>query len=224
MVARPELTGVRHYCRNPRCRSKLPAPIEIRNYAFCTRACHSSFYRHRCVVCERHKRSEKAGTCGRKCRAEQRRLPNVFPLAGQYPCRRRADSINPQKTGVKIAPTSRRAWRRVAGPDPPEINFRVPLDRETASRVRRANEKARQAGSRSFPFNLIGGHRWPGASIDSEAAAEILAAEISTDDRAVASGDGISSIVSPKRQRPLSRSTFDQGRPNVPTTGALNRD
>jgi hypothetical protein len=43
----------RHYCRNPKCRTKLPAPTGNEREAFCTRGCHGSFYRHRCIVCER---------------------------------------------------------------------------------------------------------------------------------------------------------------------------
>jgi hypothetical protein len=33
----------RHHCRNPRCRSKLPAPVESVRKAFCCRGCHSAF-------------------------------------------------------------------------------------------------------------------------------------------------------------------------------------
>lgn len=44
---------VRHYCRNPRCRSRLPAPVANAREAFCTRGCYNSFYLHRCLVCER---------------------------------------------------------------------------------------------------------------------------------------------------------------------------
>src|SRR5262245_62588606 len=44
---------LRHYCRNLKCRSKLPAPIEYVRKAFCCRGCHSSFYRTRCLVCEK---------------------------------------------------------------------------------------------------------------------------------------------------------------------------
>jgi hypothetical protein len=42
----------RHYCRNRRCRMKLPAPVTNDREAFCTRGCHTSFYLHRCLVCE----------------------------------------------------------------------------------------------------------------------------------------------------------------------------
>src|SRR5215469_8447550 len=46
---------LRHYCRNPRCRSKLPSPASDPRKAFCTRGCHSSFYLKRCIVCENDK-------------------------------------------------------------------------------------------------------------------------------------------------------------------------
>ena len=43
---------LRHYCRNPRCRSKLPAPVANEREAFCCRGCYSAFYRTRCRCCE----------------------------------------------------------------------------------------------------------------------------------------------------------------------------
>jgi hypothetical protein len=43
---------LRHYCRNPKCRSKLPSPVENPREAFCARGCYRSFYLKRCVVCE----------------------------------------------------------------------------------------------------------------------------------------------------------------------------
>ena len=42
----------RHYCRNPKCRSKLPKPASNEREAFCARGCHTAFYRKRCLVCE----------------------------------------------------------------------------------------------------------------------------------------------------------------------------
>ena len=44
---------LRHYCRNLKCRSRLPAPIENVRKAFCCRGCHNAFYRTRCLVCEK---------------------------------------------------------------------------------------------------------------------------------------------------------------------------
>jgi hypothetical protein len=171
--------GQRHFCRNPRCRSRLPTPVDNRRHAFCTLTCHRTFYFSRCVVCERRKRSAKAATCGRRCRAEQRRLPRAFPLPGQYPFRRRADTKSADKTGLKTPPITDRVWRHVGGPQLPDINYRVPLDHQTAGRVRRANDKFEQHRSRSVPLTLIGGgRRWPGVSLDVEVTAEILATEI----------------------------------------------
>ena len=44
---------LRHRCRNPKCRCKLPEPTPNPREAFCTRGCHGSFYLHRCIVCEK---------------------------------------------------------------------------------------------------------------------------------------------------------------------------
>jgi hypothetical protein len=45
-------TALRKMCRNPKCRSKLPAPVSNEREAFCCRSCYQSFYLHRCRVCE----------------------------------------------------------------------------------------------------------------------------------------------------------------------------
>jgi hypothetical protein len=45
-------TAMRHYCRNPKCRSRLKAPVSNPREAFCARGCHSSYYRKRCLICE----------------------------------------------------------------------------------------------------------------------------------------------------------------------------
>jgi hypothetical protein len=42
----------RHYCRNPKCRSKLKIPVGNPREAFCAKGCYSAFYRKRCRVCE----------------------------------------------------------------------------------------------------------------------------------------------------------------------------
>jgi hypothetical protein len=43
---------VRHYCRNPHCRSKLPAPVVNSQRAFCCRGCYAQFFARHCRVCE----------------------------------------------------------------------------------------------------------------------------------------------------------------------------
>ena len=69
-------TEVRHYCRNPKCRTKLPTPIANTREAFCTRGCRDRFYRLRCYVCEEKKPGRlDAHTCGRrKCKNALRTL------------------------------------------------------------------------------------------------------------------------------------------------------
>jgi hypothetical protein len=42
----------RHYCRNPKCRSKLSKPVSNDREAFCARGCHTAFNRKRRLVCE----------------------------------------------------------------------------------------------------------------------------------------------------------------------------
>jgi hypothetical protein len=67
----------RHHCRNPRCRMKLPASVYNEREAFCTKGCHSSFYRKRCLVCEApmERKTERQLICGkRRCRKALQRL------------------------------------------------------------------------------------------------------------------------------------------------------
>jgi len=62
---------LRHYCRNPRCRMKLKAPVENPREAFCTKGCHASFYLHRCLACEaemERKRDDQKVCRKAKCR------------------------------------------------------------------------------------------------------------------------------------------------------------
>jgi hypothetical protein len=98
-------TEVRHYCRNPKCRSKLKAPIANTREAFCTRGCRERFYRLRCYVCEEKKPGRlDAHTCGR------RKCKNAI--------RTRCVEIgvgNPIKSGLPEADKYGRAWKVVAG-------------------------------------------------------------------------------------------------------------
>src|SRR6266487_2171733 len=83
--------SLRHGCRNPHCRMKLPAPVENEHHAFCTSGCHASFYRSRCLVCEepmrRKNERQRFGSGHRTCQAEYRRFPHVFepPHHSQLP-------------------------------------------------------------------------------------------------------------------------------------------
>ena len=75
-----QVTG-RQCCRQ--CRSKLPAPTDIPQYAFCTPFCWQQFYRGRCLVCEEPilRRAEHQKTCiRRECKNELRRYPHLYRL------------------------------------------------------------------------------------------------------------------------------------------------
>jgi hypothetical protein len=107
----------RHYCRNPRCRSKLPAPVSNPREAFCARGCHSSFYRKRCLVCEAkmERKTEHQLVCGkRKCRNALQAGQSL----GRYHAARTVVSTpkNAANTGIKSPVADGRGWRIVAGP------------------------------------------------------------------------------------------------------------
>jgi hypothetical protein len=110
---------LRHYCRNLKCRSKLPAPIENVRKAFCCRGCHGAFYRSRCLVCEKdtgtnpltgekRKRLGQRKFCGRKCKAEARQFPPVYAWVLPDPVRRARSSSSCDKMGLKTGPASDR--------------------------------------------------------------------------------------------------------------------
>jgi hypothetical protein len=108
---------LRHYCRNPRCRSKLPMPSELRK-AFCTRGCHSSFYLKRCVVCEAPFTKTRANQevcrkaqCRRAFREANERF-RYYPTSAVFEASKTPDFI-----GSKSPPADDRAWRIVAGPE-----------------------------------------------------------------------------------------------------------
>jgi hypothetical protein len=71
------IAETRHYCRNPRCRSKLPAPVANPREAYCVRGCFNSFYLHRCIVCERAIEQPKRGVCAR---ARDHRKEKIYDL------------------------------------------------------------------------------------------------------------------------------------------------
>ncbi len=104
---------VRRYCRNPRCRSKLPAPVSNPREAFCTRGCHNSFYRHRCLICERPIEQPKRGRrliCRKpKCR---RALRSNSCLGSHHTSfAAKAISNKADFIGVKQPLKPRRPWR-----------------------------------------------------------------------------------------------------------------
>jgi hypothetical protein len=108
----------RHYCRNPRCRSKLPSPVANARDAFCVRGCFNSFYLHRCLVCEGAIEQPKRGRrqlCKRaKCRNALARGLSL----GRYHHAPSAKVISERAESIDVlrAPAGDRPWRIMAGP------------------------------------------------------------------------------------------------------------
>ena len=99
-------TGEHHYCRNQRCRSKLPEPVENPHRAFCCRSCFEQFYRTRCLVCEKHKHHQRRQLCGHvNCKREKARFPHLFewpstvpaPIAGTVKVTQEVPILRPLK-------------------------------------------------------------------------------------------------------------------------------
>jgi len=103
----------RKRCRNPRCRSKLPTPVENEHHAFCTRGCYESFYRTRCRVCEADlRKTSKRGDKNRRycrppnrCAREARKWPEKYGFGVQPllpPVQRTNNVRSAHSTGLKI--------------------------------------------------------------------------------------------------------------------------
>jgi hypothetical protein len=114
---------LRHRCRNPRCRMKLPAPVEIEHHAFCCRGCYESFYRNRCRVCERDlRKTGKRGDASRlycrppsRCAAEHRKWPEKYDFWARPvlpPPFRTSNVRSADEMGLKIGPVDDRPTAR----------------------------------------------------------------------------------------------------------------
>ena len=116
---------LRHYCRNVRCRQKLPGPTDNERAAFCCRGCWESFHRRRCIVCGEQftRKAEHQRLCRRaKCKSDFRRLPSLYRRfereAGHTSGSARRPLETSIKPGIEIALEADRAppWVQVAGP------------------------------------------------------------------------------------------------------------
>jgi hypothetical protein len=151
---------LRHYCRNHRCRSKLPDPVENTREAFCCRGCYRQFYRSRCLMCDRpmERKTGNQRLCGR------RKCKNAFRASGWFGRYfegsrgvGRADVIldarNPIKPGISL-------------PLEPAIRWRIWGPKLTDQQIHLATlgwKPDRRKPGRSIPVNIIGGYRFPGA-------------------------------------------------------------
>lgn len=111
--------SLRHYCRHPKCRSKLPEPVDIDRGAFCSRGCYVDFYRRHCLVCEaeiplaglKRGRTHKAAYCSERCGTEGRRNPEAYAVPAALTRSRAAESEIPQNqasnatiAGAEVSP------------------------------------------------------------------------------------------------------------------------
>jgi len=178
-------TPLRHRCLNPRCGLKLRhGPTDNLRAAFCTASCFDSYFRRRCLVCERpiDRKSERRQLCGReRCRKQLQRHRDRF-----CPPWYQASVLSPNalgsadKTGLKNRSEAGRAPRQVAGPQLSQTSLRLaslPLDPELVARLERVHRphveiraKARRAAERKAlikrrtpPVNVLGGYQFPGA-------------------------------------------------------------
>lgn len=182
----PEL---RHRCRNPRCRMKLPKPVANPRDAFCTKGCHNSFYRRRCLICERpmERRTETQRICGkRRCRNALAARPNLGCYAASSATL--ATQETPDSIGSKTPIGTDRAWHIVVGeltpqqfhcatiPDGPSCQWRGGGYQQIESRNRAPlREQFRNPKAviqpNTPPANILGGYRFPTApAIDLPAA------------------------------------------------------
>jgi hypothetical protein len=122
-----ESENLRRYCRNPHCRAKLAAPVSNDRDAFCSRGCHTAFFRTRCQVCEKPiEQPAHGGTrlvCNRaSCKSAWR---TRFDL-GRYPTLKNVKSIQevPVFKGPKVGVGDDRAsaWRVIAAGAPISAN------------------------------------------------------------------------------------------------------
>jgi hypothetical protein len=151
---------LRHYCRNPRCRSKLSDPVENTREAFCCKGCYRQFYRVRCLMCERTM-DRKTGN-QRLC--SRRKCKNAFRTSGgfgRYFEGKRGvgrkdvilDARNPIKPGISL-PLETGIRYRLWGPK---------LTDEQLHLATLGWKPERRRPGKSIPVNLIGGYRFPGA-------------------------------------------------------------
>jgi hypothetical protein len=137
ITAAPDSRQPRHYCRNSRCRMKLPAPVENEHHAFCCTGCYTQFYRFRCSVCEerlrRKNERQRFGSGHAVCRNEYRRFPHVY----DYP--KRGNGVSHVKCTTGLTNPHEIGTESVTQGQPTLI------------------------GPADFPINLLGGYRLPSA-------------------------------------------------------------
>jgi hypothetical protein len=107
----------RKRCRH--CKMRLSEPTSNERQAFCTRGCHTSFYRTRCRVCGGPIEQPKNG--GERFICKKSKCFNAWKANSGFGCYHpssdvKATSETPIKSGVAEAIKADRVWRIIAGP------------------------------------------------------------------------------------------------------------
>ena len=96
---------LRHYCRSPKCRTKLKEPAANMHKAFCSRGCHDGFYANRCLVCEKEKpkgsRTDRKLCRRSECRSAYRQNRLIFTFPVHPASLRTLSSKSAHSTGIK---------------------------------------------------------------------------------------------------------------------------
>jgi hypothetical protein len=115
----------RVYCRNSRCRTKLPVPTDNEHKAFCSPYCYNQFFHWKCAVCEdpipRGRHSKPRKCCRKpKCRHAYKRFHAVYSAPDWGASKLSSwgssqsiepDSKNPCGTGAFFGDRSVQGWR-----------------------------------------------------------------------------------------------------------------
>src|SRR5262249_19513986 len=146
----------KHYCRNPRCRSRLPEPVENEHRAFCTRGCYESFYWNRCRACERDlRKTGKPGDAHRlycrppnRCAAEARKWPEKYGF-GARPVRPPPFRTTNVRMGLTIG--------RVVLEGDGRYHLRTPIaiPRRTWAHVEEAKRRAESFALMAIPLAAV---------------------------------------------------------------------
>lgn len=169
--------SLRHFCRNPKCRSKLPEPVEGARRAFCTKGCFTSYYRSRCLVCEQpfKRKRENQYVCSRPaCKPAFRGNRTQFDPFGHLDTK-----LTPVVLETSIKPGIKNGtWRTVAGKlTPAQFHCATVGGEEAVEAINRTNlrhwreynakrEQVCLIKRHHPPVNILGGYKFPDAPSD----------------------------------------------------------
>jgi hypothetical protein len=182
---------LRHRCRNLRCRMKLPAPVSNPREAFCTRGCHSSFYLHRCLVCESplDRKTGNQKVCRKsKCRnalAQGEGFGHYHAISARTKLASQNLELKQETAAAQsvLSATSALGWRQIAGPPLTSDQLRAatvpdgPNGQWKGGEFERIEAKNRAMLKAHFaklakecliqphhpPINIVAGYRFPDA-------------------------------------------------------------